>query len=70
MRSNEFCDFLWEINAIILAAGVGTRLKPHTNKIPKALVKVDGAPIIERQIEYFLEIGVPEIVIVTGYLSE
>jgi len=58
------------MKAIILAAGVGKRLQPFTNKIPKALVKVNGIPIIERQIEYFLEIGVSEIVIVTGYLSE
>ncbi len=58
------------MNAIILAAGMGTRLRPLTDKVPKALVKVNGEPMIERQIRYLKEIGIKEIIVVTGYLHE
>ena len=36
--------------AIILAAGMGTRLRPETEKVPKCLVKVDSKPILEYQL--------------------
>lgn len=38
------------MNAIILAAGMGTRLRPLTNDRPKCLVAVNGVPMVERQI--------------------
>lgn len=56
------------MRAIILAAGMGTRLRPLTNDTPKALVKVNGKPMVERQIEFLLDKGISEIIIVTGYL--
>ncbi|MCA1320487.1 NTP transferase domain-containing protein [Bacillus tianshenii] len=58
------------MRAIILAAGMGTRLRPLTNDTPKALVKVNGKPMVERQIEFLLEKGIEDILIVTGYLHE
>lgn len=58
------------MNAIILAAGMGTRLRPLTDNRPKALVKVNDQAIIERQIEYLKEIAIEEIIVVTGYLHE
>lgn len=58
------------MNAVILAAGIGTRLRPSTNIKPKPLIQVNGVPMIERQIEYLRQIGVNEIVVVTGYLKE
>lgn len=58
------------MNAIILAAGLGSRLRPITNSIPKSLIKVNNRPLIEIQIENLLSIGVKNITIVVGYLSE
>ena len=58
------------MRAILLAAGMGTRLRPLTLTTPKSLVKVNGQPILERQIEFLKEKGINEIIIVTGYLKE
>jgi CTP:phosphocholine cytidylyltransferase-like protein/thiamine kinase-like enzyme len=57
-------------NAIILAAGLGTRFAPFTYDTPKGLLKVNGTPMIHRQIEQLLTAGITEIVIVVGYLAE
>jgi len=58
------------MNAVIMAAGTGTRLRPLTDDRPKGMVEVGGMPIVERQIRNFLETGVAEIVIVTGHKAE
>lgn len=58
------------MRAIILAAGMGTRLRPLTNEIPKSLVKVAGEPMAERQIRFLKEKGIDDIIVVTGYLKE
>ena len=58
------------MKAIILAAGLGTRLRPMTENTPKALVKVNQKPLVEYQIEFLKERGIDEIIIVVGYLKE
>lgn len=58
------------MNAIIIAAGTGSRLRPLTYEIPKPLINIFGKPMLERNIEYLIENGVKEIVIVVGYLKE
>lgn len=58
------------MNAIILAAGMGTRLRPLTNEIPKCLVKVCGVPMVERQIEFLHKAGITDITLVSGYRAE
>ena len=58
------------MRAILLAAGMGTRLRPITLETPKSLVEVNGKPMIETQIEFLREKGINEIIIVTGYLNE
>lgn len=58
------------MRAIILAAGLGTRLRPMTDNTPKALIKVNDKPLVEYQIEYLKEKGIDEIIVVVGYLCE
>ena len=48
---------------MILAAGYGTRLKPLTDKIPKALIKIDQTPLLELVIKKLIATGVTEIII-------
>ena len=52
---------------IILAAGVGSRLRPLTNDVPKCLVPVGGIPILQRQIEAMLACGIGSIIVAAGY---
>ena len=58
------------MKAIILAAGLGTRLRPMTDNTPKALIKVKDKPLVEYQIEFLKEKGIDEIIVVVGYLYE
>ena len=58
------------MNAIILAAGEGTRLRPETNSIPKGMVKLFDKSLLEIQIDIFKKCGINDINIVTGYLAE
>ncbi|SEN87850.1 sugar phosphate nucleotidyltransferase [Peptostreptococcus russellii] len=58
------------MKAIVLAAGLGTRLRPITNDTPKSLVKVMGEAMAERQVRFLKERGIEDITIVTGYLAE
>lgn len=58
------------MRAILLAAGMGTRLRPLTLTTPKSLVSVNGQPMLERQIEFLREKGIEDIIVVTGYLKE
>lgn len=58
------------MNAIILAAGMGTRLRPLTNDIPKCLVPVLGVPMIEQQIKFLHKAGIRDIILVSGYKAE
>lgn len=58
------------MKALILAAGLGTRLAPITNSVPKSLVPVNGKPILFKQIENLYENGITDITIISGYKAE
>ncbi|AEH36971.1 UTP--glucose-1-phosphate uridylyltransferase AglF [Halopiger xanaduensis] len=58
------------MQAVVLAAGKGTRLQPLTDDKPKVLVEVDGKPIIEDVFDNLLEIGASEFIVVVGYQKE
>ena len=57
-------------NAIILAAGFGMRMVPINQECPKALIEIDGQPLIHRLIEQLREAGVEKIYIVVGFMKE
>lgn len=58
------------MKAIILAGGLGTRLKPFTEVIPKPLLPVGEKAILEVQIEHLKKHGFNEIFLATNYKSE
>ena len=58
------------MNAMIFAAGLGTRLKPLTDSMPKAMVPVGGKPLIQILIERLKAAGVTEIVINVHHFAQ
>lgn len=58
------------MKAIILAAGQGIRLKPHTNDKPKCMVELAGKPLLHYQLKVLRAAGIEKIMIVGGYCAE
>ena len=58
------------MKALLLAAGLGTRLRPITNTMPKCLVPINGKVLLEYWLENLIAVGINEILINTSYLSE
>jgi len=58
------------MNAIILAAGKGERLKPLTDKVPKPLIEVSGKTLLERNINRLYESGVRNIIVNGSKMGE
>jgi|TARA_Y100000588_G_scaffold338320_1_gene380279 MurNAc alpha-1-phosphate uridylyltransferase len=58
------------MNAMILAAGLGLRMRPLTNVTPKPLLKVDGITMIDRMLTHLQEGKIKTVVINTHYMAE
>jgi NDP-sugar pyrophosphorylase family protein len=56
--------------AMILAAGLGTRFKPWTDKHPKALAPVNGKSLLQRNIEYLQQYGIREVVVNVHHFAD
>lgn len=57
-------------HAIILSAGLGTRMRPLTNEIPKPLIPVNGTPLIDYCLDFVGEGGIREVVVNTSYRAQ
>jgi mannose-1-phosphate guanylyltransferase len=58
------------MRALLLAAGLGTRLRPLTNTVPKCLVEINGRPLIDHWMELFCKSDISEVLINLHYLPE
>lgn len=58
------------MQAIILCGGKGERLGSVTNTVPKGMVRLDGKPLLEYQIDWLRNNGVTRVIFACGYLSE
>ena len=58
------------MRAMILAAGLGTRLKPFTDHHPKALAMVNGKSLLQRNVEYLMSYGITEIIVNVHHFAD
>lgn len=57
------------MKAVILAGGIGTRMRPLTYVVPKAMLPIGGRPLLEHTIRYLREYGITEVVVCVAYLK-
>jgi mannose-1-phosphate guanylyltransferase len=57
------------MKAVILAGGIGTRMRPLTYVVPKAMLPIGGKPLLEQMVRYLKEYDVSEVVICVAYLK-
>jgi UDP-N-acetylglucosamine diphosphorylase / glucose-1-phosphate thymidylyltransferase / UDP-N-acetylgalactosamine diphosphorylase / glucosamine-1-phosphate N-acetyltransferase / galactosamine-1-phosphate N-acetyltransferase len=58
------------VDGVLLSAGVGQRLRPLTETLPKALIPVAGRPLLEHHLEAWRSAGVRHVILVVGYREE
>lgn len=56
--------------AVILCGGVGKRLRPYTDALPKPMIPVNGRPFLEYLVEQLRDQGITRLVLLTGYRAE
>ena len=59
-----------DVKAMIMAAGVGSRLEPLTKSVPKPLVPIANKPVMDILFENLSEIGIKDVICNTYYLAE
>ena len=58
------------MRAVVLVGGHGTRLRPLTNDVPKAMLPIGGVPMIERMVSHLAGHGITEVVLSMGFLPD
>jgi len=58
------------MKAVLPVAGFGTRMRPHTWSRPKPLLNVAGKPVLAHALDKLVEVGVDEVVFITGWLGD
>lgn len=58
------------MKVVLLAAGVGSRIRPLTDDKPKSLLEVNGISILERMLTNVRNVGLKDVVVITGYLED
>src|SRR5215470_9779730 len=58
------------MQCVVLAGGLGTRMRPRTETVPKSLLEVCGRPFVDHQLAWLAAHGVTEVVLSVGYLGE
>ena len=56
------------MRALLLSAGLGTRLQPFTNTVPKCLIPIHGRPLLDYWLDLLFEQGIERVLINTHYL--
>ena len=59
-----------EMQVVILAGGLGTRLRPYTETIPKPMIDICGKPFLEYQLAHLRKCGTKKVLLCVGYLGE
>ncbi len=58
------------MQVVVLTAGLGTRMRPHTFTRPKSLIEVAGKPLLAHILDPLLVLDIDKLIIITGYLGE
>jgi MurNAc alpha-1-phosphate uridylyltransferase len=58
------------MQAVVLAGGLATRMRPHTLTVPKSLLPVAGRPFVDWQLERLVAAGLPDVVMCVAHLGE
>ena len=53
-----------------MAGGKGTRIREVASDVPKPMIRINGRPVLEYQLENLKECGIRDIILVVGYLSD
>ena len=57
------------MKAVILVGGMGTRMRPLTYVVPKAMLPIGGKPLLEHMVRYLKEYGITEVIVCVAYLK-